>query len=111
LRDDPRAAIEATADYARESLHRLAQAGVAIGHGVEAIAQAAYVGHNLGAADAARFLGPGLGEARARHLLIAQVGDTAAQRRITAAGGAEAAHRTWLHDFIGRHIRPGRFIG
>jgi hypothetical protein len=106
LRDEPRAAIEATADYAGQSLRRLASAGVAIGQGVEAIAEAAYIGHNLGAGDAVRFLGAGLGEARARQLLGAQVGEAAARRRIAAAGGAEAAHRSWLHDFIDRRVRP-----
>ncbi len=106
LRDEPRAAIEATADYAGQSLRRLASAGVAIGQGIEAIAEAAYIGHNLGAGDAVRFLGAGLGEARARQLLGAQVGEAAARRRIAAAGGAEAAHRSWLNDFIDRRVRP-----
>jgi hypothetical protein len=109
LRYDPEAAIQATADYAKSNLDALARAGVAIGEGAQAVAQAAYLGHHLGRADAIRFLKGGLDPDRARVLLNAQVGTANASRRIAASGNAVTAHRDWLFDFIGKNIRPERF--
>lgn len=111
LRDDARASIEATADYARQSLDRVAAAGLAIGESAADLARTAYVGHNLGPGDALRFLAGGLGEGRARQLLAAQIGPERAAARIAAAGSAVAAHRDWLGTFIARRVQPGRFVG
>lgn len=109
LRYDPRASIEAIADYASANLKALRGSGVRIGTDVSDVAKAAYLGHHLGVGDARRFLAGGLDPERARQLLNAQVGGSDAQRRITQAGGAVAAHRTWLLDYVGRHVRPDRF--
>lgn len=111
FRQDAHASINATADYARRSLDKLARSGVAIGETVEQIAQAAYLGHNLGLGDAIKFLRGELDEGRARLLLDAQVGAARAARRVAAAGNAVAAHRGWLTDFIGRHVQADRFSG
>ncbi|QHL89732.1 peptidoglycan-binding protein [Sphingomonas changnyeongensis] len=112
LRYDARAAIEATADYARRNLDRLQAAGVRIGDGMAEIARAAYLGHHLGAGDAVRFLSMGgLPAARAEKLLVAQIGGGAAAARIAEAGQATAAHRDWLLGFVDRHIDPARFAG
>lgn len=109
LRYDPQASIEAVADYASANLKALRGAGARIGEGAAEVAQAAYLGHHLGLGDAKRFLAGGLSPDRARTLLGAQVGAAAAERRIAQAGGAVAAHRTWLMDYVGRHVRPERF--
>lgn len=109
LRYDPQASIQATADYAKANLDALRHAGVQIGEGAQAIAQAAYLGHHLGRGDAIRFLKGGLDVGRARTLLNAQIGAAHADRRIAASGSAATAHRTWLLDYIGRNIRPERF--
>ncbi|MDP9414836.1 MAG: peptidoglycan-binding protein [Pseudomonadota bacterium] len=109
LRYDAEASINATADYARANLDRLRKAGVAIGGDVKGTAQAAYLGHHLGVGDAIKFLKGGLDPSRARTLLNAQVGSASASRRIAQAGDAAGAHRTWLLDYVGRHIRPTRF--
>lgn len=109
LRYDPGTSINATADYARRSMTQLRQAGIAIGDDVTTVARAAYLGHHLGAADAVRFLKGGLGSRRARLLLDAQVGSAAAGRRIARVGDAASAHRSWLLDFVDRHVTPGRF--
>lgn len=111
LRYDAEAAVEATADYAANSLKGLRRAGVAVGDSVEAIARSAYLGHHLGLGDATRFLKSGLSEARARTLLGAQIGISAAVSRIAEAGDAAAAHRDWLSGYLDRKIRPGRFAG
>ena len=111
LRHDAQASINATADYARQSLDKLAAAGATIGTGVDDIAHAAYLGHNLGLRDAIRFLKGGLDETRARLLLDAQIGNTAAIRQRAAAGGASAAHRGWLLNFMARHVNASRFTG
>jgi hypothetical protein len=109
LRNNTEAAINATADYARDSLRNIAAAGVSIGNTVDQIAKAAYLGHNLGAGDAIRFLRGGLNDQHARRLLDAQIGSAAAARRIADAGSAAAAHRTWLTEFVDRRINPGQF--
>ncbi|HUD95472.1 peptidoglycan-binding protein [Sphingobium sp.] len=109
LRYDPEAAIQATADYAKANLDALGRAGVTIGDGAQAIAQAAYLGHHLGRGDAIRFLKGGLDPDRARTLLNAQVGVANAGKRIAATGDAATAHRAWLLDYMGRNIRPERF--
>lgn len=111
LRNDADASINATADYARHSLDKLAAAGATIGTGVDDIARAAYLGHNLGLGDAIRFLKGGLDEGRARRLLDAQIGNAGAIRRTAESGGAAAAHRGWLLDFMARHINASRFSG
>ena len=111
MRQDGEASINATADYARQSLDKLASAGATIGSGVDDIAHAAYLGHNLGLGDAIRFMKGGLGEARARRLLDAQIGSAAANQKMAAVGGAVAAHRGWLLDFIARHVKASRFAG
>jgi hypothetical protein len=111
LRYEAEAAVEATADYAANSLKGLRRAGVAIGDTVESIARSAYLGHHLGLGDATRFLKSGLSDARARTLLGAQVGITAAIGRIAEAGDAASAHRAWLGGYLDRKIRPGRFVG
>jgi hypothetical protein len=82
---------------------------VRIGDEVADVARAAYLGHHLGLGDARRFLAGGLEPDRARKLLGAQVGGTDAERRIAQAGSAVAAHRSWLLDYVGRHVRPDRF--
>lgn len=109
LRYNPEASIQATADYARANLDALARAGVVIGEGPQAVAQAAYLGHHLGRGDAIRFLKGGLDSDRARTLLNAQIGTASANRRIAASGDAAIAHRAWLLDFMGKNIRPERF--
>ena len=109
LRYNPEAAIQATADYAKDNLGALRRAGVAIGEGAQAIAQAAYLGHHLGRGDAIRFLRDGLDPGRARVLLNAQVGAGRAGRRIAESGNAATAHRAWLLDYVGRNVRPDRF--
>jgi hypothetical protein len=109
LRYDPEAAIQATADYAKDNLDALRRAGVTIGETAQAIAQAAYLGHHLGRGDAIRFLRDGLDPDRARVLLNAQVGAGNASRRIAESGNAATAHRAWLLDYVGRNIRPDRF--
>jgi len=109
LRNDADASINATADYARQSLDKLAAAGATVGTSADEIARAAYLGHNLGVGDAVRFLKGGLDNGRARLLLDAQVGSTAASRQITAAGSAAAAHRGWLLGFMARHVNASRF--
>lgn len=109
LRYDPRASIEAVADYASANVKALRKAGAVVGEGTAEVAQAAYLGHHLGLGDARRFLAGGLSPERARTLLGAQVGSAAAARRIARAGSAVAAHRAWLLDYVGQHVRPDRF--
>jgi hypothetical protein len=109
LRYDPTASINATADYARRSVAQLKQAGVAVGDDLTSIARTAYLGHHLGTGDAVRFLTGGLSSDRARRLLDAQVGSIAASQRIARTGDATSAHRSWLLDFVNRHITPDRF--
>lgn len=109
LRYDPRASIETVADYAQGNVAALRGAGVKVGEDVSEVARAAYLGHHLGLGDARRFLAGGLSDDRARRLLDAQVGSSDAGRRIARAGGAVAAHRTWLLDYVGHHVRPERF--
>lgn len=109
LRYDPRASIEAVADYASANVTALRRSGAAIGAGTTEVAQAAYLGHHLGVGDAKRFLAGGLSPDRARKLLGAQVGSASAERRIAQAGSAVAAHRSWLMDYVGKHVRPERF--
>ncbi|PNU02723.1 peptidoglycan-binding protein [Novosphingobium guangzhouense] len=109
LRYDPRASIEAVADYASANVAALRRSGATIGAGTTEVAQAAYLGHHLGLGDAKRFLAGGLSPDRARKLLGAQVGSAAAERRIAQAGSAVAAHRSWLMDYVGTHVRPERF--
>lgn len=110
LRYDARAAVEATADYAANSLKGLRRAGVKVGDSIESIARSAYLGHHLGLGDATRFLKSGLSDARARTLLGAQVGVSSAVNRIAQAGDAVSAHRAWLGSFLDRKIRPDRFM-
>jgi hypothetical protein len=109
LRYDAATAINATADYAHRSVTLLEKAGIAIGDDITTVARAAYLGHHLGTADAVRFLTGGLGSGRARLLLDSQVGSAAASRRIASVGDAASAHRSWLLDYIDRHITPTRF--
>eukprot|EP01035_Chromulina_nebulosa_P002546 gene2546-3448_t len=109
LRYDGTASINATADYARSSVSHLKQAGIAIGEDIASVARAAYLGHHLGAGDSVRFLKGGLDSARARLLLDAQVGSANASQRIAQTGDAASAHRSWLLDFVNRHITPSRF--
>jgi hypothetical protein len=109
LRYDADTSINAIADYAKGNLDRLRRAGVQIGGSAEKIAQSAYLGHHLGPGDAIRFMKGGLDPARARTLLNAQVGATKASQRIAATGDATAAHRSWLLDYVGRHIQPAKF--
>lgn len=109
LRYQPRAAIEATADYARANLSRLAKAGVSVTDDAKSIARAAYLGHHLGPGDAVRFMRGGLSTERAERLLSAQVGSGGAVRRIAAAGDAAAAHRQWLLGFVERRVRVDQF--
>lgn len=109
MRYDPRASIETVADYASANLTALRGSGLRIGEGAEDVAQAAYLGHHLGLGDARQFLAGGLSPDRARKLLGAQVGTAAAERRIAQTGSAVTAHRTWLLDYVGKHVRPDRF--
>jgi hypothetical protein len=109
LRYDATASINATADYALRSVTQLKQAGVTVGEDLTSFAQTAYLGHHLGTGDAVRFLTGGLTSERARRLLDAQVGSAAASQRIARSGDATTAHRTWLLDFVNRHITPTRF--
>ncbi|CAN5540941.1 hypothetical protein BH10PSE14_BH10PSE14_13660 [soil metagenome] len=109
LRYDGAASINATADYARSSVTHLKKAGIAVGEDVASVARAAYLGHHLGAGDSVRFLKGGLDSGRARLLLDAQVGSASASQRIARAGDAASAHRSWLLDFVNRHVTPSRF--
>jgi len=109
LRYDPRASIEAVADYASANVEALRGSGLRIGGEVSEVARAAYLGHHLGLGDARRFLAGGLEPERARRLLNAQVGGADAERRIAKAGSAVTAHRAWLLDYVGRHVRPEKF--
>lgn len=109
MRYDPRAAIEAVADYASANLGRLRQAGVSVGGSTQDIARAAYFAHHLGLADAIDFLAGRIKPERARKLLVAQIGAAAAEQRIQEAGGATAAHRGWLMHYVASRVRPDRF--
>ncbi|MEG3144385.1 peptidoglycan-binding protein [Sphingomonas sp. RT2P30] len=109
LRYDGTASINATADYARSSVAHLKQAGIAIGEDIASVARAAYLGHHLGAGDSVRFLKGGLDSGRARLLLDAQVGSANASQRVARTGDAASAHRSWLLDFVNRHVTPSRF--
>lgn len=110
LRFDPRAAIEAGADYARSNLDELRSRGLIQGDAdTQTQARAAYLAHHLGVADAARFLGQGIAPGRAATLLSAQIGGSAAAQRISAAGNATAAHRDWLNDYVSRKIDLTRY--
>lgn len=109
LRYDARASIEAIADYARNNLERLKDAGIDQGSNVNGIARAAYFAHHLGVGDAIRFLKQGLDSHRAARLLAAQIGSSEANQRIAACGDAAQAHRDWLMDYVARRIRPSRF--
>lgn len=109
LRYDGTASINATADYASSSVAHLRRAGITIGDDVASVARAAYLGHHLGAGDSVRFLKGGLDSGRARVLLDAQVGTASASQRIARAGDAASAHRSWLLDYVNRHITPARF--
>ena len=109
LRYDGAASINATADYAVRSVKQLKNAGVSVGGDVATVARAAYLGHHLGTGDAIRFMKGGLDSGRAKLLLDAQVGTASANRRIAATGDAASAHRSWLLDYVDRHVTPGRF--
>lgn len=109
LRYDPKASIEATADFARNNIKYLQRAGVAIGETAHAVGQVAYIAHHLGVGDAVRFMRNGIPEDRARQLLSAQIGSAKAADRIEQAGSAKLAHREWLNGFVARQIRPHRF--
>jgi hypothetical protein len=109
LRYDPRASIEAVADYALANLSRLRQAGISVGNSADSIARTAYFAHHLGVADAISFLGGTMDPHRAAKLLAAQIGATAAERQIEISGGAVAAHRGWLTHFVATRVRPDRF--
>lgn len=106
LRFDPRASIEAAADYALANLRALEKQGL-VHDGLSAgeMAKRAYIAHHLGAGDAARFLTGGLAPARARALLASQIGGAAAAARIQSAGNATAAHRQWLTAYVDSKIR------
>lgn len=106
LRFDPRASIEAAADYALANLRSLEKKGL-VHNGLSAgeLAKRAYIAHHLGAGDAARFLSGGLAPARARTLLASQIGGAAATSRIQSAGNATAAHRQWLTAYVDSKIR------
>lgn len=108
-RYDPRASIEAVADYASANLARLRQAGITIGGSAQEIARAAYFAHHLGVADAVDFLAGRIRPERARKLLVAQIGATAAEQRIREAGDATTAHRGWLMHYVASHVRPDRY--
>jgi hypothetical protein len=105
MRYEPRASIEATADFAAMTLAGLRAADLSTGGNVTEIARQAYVGHHLGLGDAIRFLKTGLSEARSRQLLAAQIGTSASNARIEAQGSAAVAHRAWFEDFVSRRIR------
>lgn len=109
LRYDPRAAIEATADYARNNMSYLARAGVKIGEDAASVSHVAYIAHHLGVGDAIRFMRNAIPEDRARSLLVAQIGSTRAAERIDSAGSAKLAHRDWLNGFVAKQVRPHRF--
>jgi hypothetical protein len=109
MRYDPRASIEAIADYARGNLDRLNAAGIRVRPDVDGIAQAAYLGHHLGIGDAIKFLNGNISPEHARRLLDAQIGAGAANRRIAASGTATGAHRAWLMEFVAHNVRPARF--
>jgi len=109
MRYDPRAAIEAVADYASANLGRLRQAGVSFGGSTQDIARAAYFAHHLGIADAIDFLAGRIRPERARKLLVAQIGAAAAEQRIQEAGSATAAHRGWLMHYVASRVRPDRY--
>ena len=109
LRYDGETSIHAIADYATANLNYLKRQGIETDGSVEGIAHNAYLAHHLGAGDAVRFLGGGLSPSRAQTLLVAQVGSKAAGQRIAHAADASAAHRAWLTDYVGRHVRPDRF--
>jgi hypothetical protein len=110
LRYDGAASINATADYARHTVGALKRAGIAIGDDIVSVSHAAYLGHHLGMGDAVKFLKGGLDSGRARRLLEAQVGPARANDRIAQSGDAAGAHRSWLLEFVGRHVNPVRFI-
>lgn len=106
LRFDPRASIEAAADYALANLNALEKQGlVHDGLPPEELAKRAYLAHHLGPGDAVRFLTRGLDPSRARVLLASQIGGDAAAHRIRAAGNAAEAHRQWLTAYVDRKVR------
>lgn len=106
LRFDPRASIEAAADYAHANLSALEKQGLVPGGLSDGeLAKRAYLAHHLGVGDAARFLTKGLSSARARVLLASQIGGGAAASHIQAAGNAADAHRQWLTAYVDRKIR------
>lgn len=110
LREDPRASIEAIADYAKANLKRLERAGVSVDRSdVPAVARLAYIGHHLGPGDGARYLLGRLEGARAATLLNAQLGGAAAARSVRQSGDAVQAHRDWLESYVGRRIDTERF--
>lgn len=111
LRFDPRASIEAAADYADANLDQLRRQGhVGANASPETLAKVAYLAHHLGAGDAARFLDGRISPERARTLLNSQIGQSAASARIEAAGGASAvAHRQWLTAYVDRKIDLDRY--
>lgn len=109
LRYDPRASIEATADFARDNLKYLEKAGVNVGESAASVSHIAYIAHHLGVGDALRFMRNGIPEGRARELLAAQIGLAKAAERIDQAGSAKLAHREWLNGFVARQVRPHRF--
>lgn len=104
LRYEPQSAIEAVADYARNNVARLRQAGIRVGESAQDIARAAYVGHHLGPGDALRFYRNSIDPQRARALLSAQIGSEKAALRIAQTGDAAQAHRGWLLSYITRNI-------
>lgn len=106
LRFDPRASIEAAADYAHANLRALEKQGL-VHDGLSSgeLAKRAYLAHHLGAGDATRFLTGGLAPARARVLLASQIGGSAAASHINVAGNAADAHRQWLTAYVDRKIR------
>ena len=109
LRYDGAASINATADYALRSVKQLKSAGVSLDGDVATVARMAYLGHHLGTGDAIRFMKGGLDSSRAKLLLDAQVGTASASRKIAATGDAASAHRSWLLNYVDRHVTPGRF--
>lgn len=106
LRFDPRASIEAAADYAHANLRALEKRGL-VHDGLSSgeLAKRAYLAHHLGVGDATRFLTGGLAPSRARVLLASQIGGSAAASQINAAGNATDAHRQWLTAYVDRKIR------
>lgn len=110
LRYNPRASIEAAADYARTNLQALQQRGlVPQDAGPETLAKVAYLAHHLGSADAARFLGGNIDPNRARALLRSQIGASAADQRIDSTGNATLAHRQWLTSYVDKKIDLDRY--